>query len=108
MVVNPLDGFTQQPGNGQHLNQTLEHAGRLADFLEFAEIMCRDALARDESCGCHLREEHQTPEGEALRNDEQFANVSVWEYQGEDREPVLHHEELQFRQLQPTQRNYKT
>ncbi|MGI9519262.1 MAG: fumarate reductase/succinate dehydrogenase flavoprotein subunit [Pirellulaceae bacterium] len=95
-------------GNGQHLNQTLEHAGRLADFLEFAEVMCHDALARDESCGCHLREEHQTPEGEAMRDDEHFANVAVWEHQGDNLAPTLHHEDLQFKQLQPTQRNYKT
>ena len=94
-------------GSGHQLNPTLEHAGRLGDFLEFGEVMCRDALARDESCGCHLREEHQTAEGEALRDDEQFANVSVWEYQG-DSDPVLHHEPLQFNELQPTQRNYKT
>ena len=95
-------------GSGAQLNQTLEHAGRLGDFLEFAEVMCRDALARDESCGCHLRDEHQTEEGEALRNDKEFANVSVWEYQGESAEPRLHHESLEFRELQPTQRNYKT
>ena len=95
-------------GSGQQLNQTLEHAGRLADFLEFSEVMCRDALARDESCGCHLREEYQTPEGEALRNDETSANVSVWEYKGEGVQPELHHEDLEFRELQPTQRNYKT
>jgi len=95
-------------GSGQQLNQTLEHAGRLADFIEFSEIMCRDALARDESCGCHLREEHQTPEGEALRNDEDCSNVSVWEYKGEGVTPELHHEALEFKELQPTQRNYKT
>ena len=95
-------------GTGQQLNQTLEHAGRVADFLEFAEVMCHDAMARDESCGCHLREEHQTPEGEALRNDEDCANVSVWEYQGESAKPKLNHEELEFKELQPTQRNYKT
>ncbi len=95
-------------GTGKQLNQSLEHAGRLADFLEFSEVMCRDALARDESCGCHLREEHQTPEGEALRDDESCANVSVWEYQGENNTPALHHEALHYNELQPTQRNYKT
>ncbi len=94
-------------GTGQELNQQLEHAGRLADFLEFGELMCRDALTRDESCGCHLREEHQTPEGEALRNDKQFANVSVWDCQG-DGEPRLHTEPLEFAALQPVQRDYKT
>jgi len=95
-------------GTGKQLNQSLEHAGRLADFLEFSEVMCRDALAREESCGCHLREEYQTPEGEALRNDETSANVSVWEYKGESEAPALHHEALQYNELQPTQRNYKT
>ncbi len=93
-------------GTGQQLNQQLEHAGRLADFLEFGELMCRDALARDESCGCHLREEHQTPEGEALRNDQQFANVSVWDCQG-DGPPQLYSEPLEFAALQPIQRDYK-
>ena len=95
-------------GSGKQLNQTLEHAGRLADFLEFAEVMCHDALAREESCGCHLREEYQTPEGEAMRNDETSANVSVWAYEGEGKQPALHHENLEFNELQPTQRNYKT
>ena len=94
-------------GSGQELNQQLEHAGRLADFLEFGELMCRDALARDESCGCHLREEHQTPEGEALRNDRDFANVSVWDCSGEG-PPELHNEPLEFAALQPIQRDYKT
>ena len=94
-------------GNGQQLNQTLEHAGRLADFLEFGEVMCRDALARNESCGCHLREEHQTAEGEALRDDDNYSNVSVWECRG-DNQFELHEEPLEFHALQPTQRNYKT
>ncbi|MGI9519032.1 MAG: fumarate reductase/succinate dehydrogenase flavoprotein subunit [Pirellulaceae bacterium] len=94
-------------GTGEQLNQNLEHAGRLADFLEFSELMCRDALARDESCGCHLREEHQTPEGEAMRNDEEYANVSVWEYKG-DNQFDLHEEQLEFHELQPIQRDYKT
>ncbi len=95
-------------GHGEQLNQSLEHAGRLADFLEFGELMCRDALQRDESCGCHLREEHQTEDGEALRDDANCANVSVWEYQGADRSPQLHSEPLAFHALPPTQRNYKT
>lgn len=93
-------------GSGQALNQQLEHAGRLADFLEFSELMCRDALAREESCGCHLREEYQTPEGEALRNDNKFANVSVWKC--DDGTPELHTEPLEFAALQPIQRDYKT
>jgi succinate dehydrogenase / fumarate reductase flavoprotein subunit len=95
-------------GTGEELNQSLEHAGRLADFMEFAELMCRDALTRDESCGCHLREEHQTEEGEALRDDDRFAHVSVWEHQGDDRDPVLHKEQLEFEALPLAQRDYKT
>ena len=95
-------------GSGQKLNQTLEHAGRLADFLEFSELMCRDALARDESCGCHFRDEHQTEEGEALRDDDNFSHVSVWEHQGTDKEPIMHKEPLSFEALPLAQRNYKT
>lgn len=96
------------PGTGQQLNQTLEHAGRLADFLEFAELMCRDALARDESCGSHFRNEHQTPEGEALRDDERFAHVSVWEHTGSGSPARMHKEPLSFEALPLAQRNYKT
>ena len=96
------------PGGGQELNQSLEHAGRLADFLEFAELMCRDALQRDESCGCHFREEHQTEEGEALRDDVNFSHVTVWEHAGAGNEPVKHEEPLGFHALPLAQRNYKT
>jgi len=96
------------PGSGEEFNQSLEHAGRLADFLEFAELMCHDALDRDESCGCHFREEHQTEDGETQRNDEDFANVSVWEHQGVGQAPVLHKEPLEFEALPLAQRNYKT
>ena len=71
-------------GSADDLNQSLEYAGRVADFLEFGELMCHDAIERDESAGCHLREEHQTEDGEALRDDEQFANVQVWEHNGDD------------------------
>ncbi len=95
-------------GSGAQVNQTLEHAGRLADFLEFSELMCRDALARDESCGCHFRDEHQTKEGEAMRDDENFSHVSVWEHQGTDNEPIMHKEPLSFEALPLAQRNYKT
>lgn len=95
------------PGSGSELNQTLEKAGRVADFLELGELMCRDALAREESCGCHLREEHQTEEGEAKRNDEDFAHVSAWEFKGEGADPLLHLEKLQFEFVVPTQRSYK-
>jgi succinate dehydrogenase / fumarate reductase flavoprotein subunit len=94
-------------GTGAELNQSLEYAGRVADFLELAELMCRDALERDESCGCHLREEHQTEEGEAVRDDRDFANVSVWEHMGEGEEPRLHREELSFDVLEPVTRSYK-
>lgn len=96
------------PGKQNQLNQSLEHAGRVADFLDFGELMCRDALLRDESCGCHLREEHQTPEGEAQRDDENFAHVSVFEYKGEGAEPELHKEPLAFDALPLAARNYKS
>ena len=96
------------PGGDRELNQSLEHAGRLADFLEFGELMCRDALLRDESCGCHFREEHQTGEGEAKRNDQDFAHVSVFEYQGPDQEPALNKEPLDFEALPLADRNYKS
>jgi succinate dehydrogenase / fumarate reductase flavoprotein subunit len=89
------------------LNQSLEYAGRVADFLEFAEVMCMDALQRDESCGCHLREEHQSEEGEAERDDEHYAHTSVWEHTGPDSEPKLHREELAFDVVEPSTRSYK-
>ena len=96
------------PGSDDQVNQALEHAGRLSDFYDFAELMCRDALHRDESCGCHFREEHQTAEGEALRNDDDFANVSAWQYRGEDQEAELYQEPLEFEAAPLAQRNYKT
>jgi succinate dehydrogenase / fumarate reductase flavoprotein subunit len=97
------------PGDEQDLNQSLERAGRVADFLEFGELMCTDALARDESCGGHFREEHQTPDGEALRDDEHFASVFAWEYQGNRQmvAPKLHREPLEFETVELTQRSYK-
>jgi succinate dehydrogenase / fumarate reductase flavoprotein subunit len=95
-------------GENESMNQSLEHAGRVADFLDFGELMCRDGLLRDESCGCHLREEHQTPEGEAKRNDEEFAFTSVFEYMGEDKEPALNKEPLKFEALPLMTRNYKS
>jgi len=94
-------------GEGFELNQELEKAGRVADFLELAELMCRDALERNESCGGHFRAESQTEEGEALRDDENFTNVTVWEYTGEDTKPIAHTEDLVFETVQPTQRSYK-
>jgi succinate dehydrogenase / fumarate reductase flavoprotein subunit len=94
-------------GDGDEFNQGLERAGRVADFLEFAEIMARDALEREESCGGHFREEHQTSEGEAQRDDEKFAHVAAWEYQGEGKAPIRHKEELEFSNVKLTQRSYK-
>jgi succinate dehydrogenase / fumarate reductase flavoprotein subunit len=79
----------------------------VADFLEFAELMCRDALERDESCGCHLREEHQTDDGEAVRDDARYAHAAVWEYTGPDSEPELHHEDFDFEVIEPSTRSYK-
>ncbi len=93
-------------GQAADLNQTLEKAGRVADFLEFSELMVRDALAREESCGAHFREEHQTPDGEALRDDEHFAYVAAWEYAGENRPPELRKEPLVFETIQPARRSY--
>jgi succinate dehydrogenase / fumarate reductase, flavoprotein subunit len=98
------------PGTNEDFNQSLERAGRVADFLEFGELLCVDALERDESCGAHFREEHQTPEGEALRDDERFATVFAWEYQGQNgtvAQPKLHREPLHFETVHLTQRSYK-
>ena len=97
------------PGKGHDFNQSLERAGRVADFLEFAELMCIDALERDESCGGHFREEHQTPDGEALRDDDNFATVFAWEFQGNGQvaAPKLHREPLHFETVHLTQRSYK-
>jgi succinate dehydrogenase / fumarate reductase flavoprotein subunit len=95
------------PGEGEELNQALEYAGRTADFLEFGELMCRDALGREESCGGHFREEHQTADGEARRDDDNFSFVAAWEYQGADREPLLHREPLHFENVKLATRSYK-
>ena len=94
-------------GSGTEFNQTLEKAGRVADFMEFGELMCRDALQREESCGGHFREEHQTPEGEALRNDEECAYVAAWEHTGENETPVLNKEHLLFEYVSLATRSYK-
>ena len=94
-------------GDNDGMNQNLEHAGRLADFLELGELMCRDALHREESCGGHFREEYQTEEGEALRNDADFTYAAAWEYRGANAEPVLHKEPLTFNYVHPSQRSYK-
>ncbi|MDX2121237.1 MAG: fumarate reductase/succinate dehydrogenase flavoprotein subunit [Gemmatimonadota bacterium] len=95
------------PGSDAELNQALEKAGRVADFLEFGELMCRDALEREESCGGHFRVEHQTEDGEARRDDERYCHVSAWEYQGQDRAPVLHREPLVFENVHLSTRSYK-
>ncbi len=94
-------------GTGEGLNQALERAGRIADFFELGELMCRDALDRDESAGCHFRAEHTTEEGEAKRNDEEYAYVANWEFTGVGKEPRLHKEHLEFEFVKPSQRNYK-
>lgn len=95
------------PGSGAQLNQSLERAGRVADFLEFADTLLTDALNRNESCGGHFREESQTDEGEARRDDEKFAYVAAWEFQGLGHQPLLHKENLKFEAVTLTQRNYK-
>ena len=95
------------PGIDQELNQNLEKAGRVADFLELGELMMHDALNRNESCGGHFREEYQTPEGEALRDDENYCYVAAWEYKGENQLEELHKEQLKFDEVHLTQRSYK-
>ncbi|MBK7993787.1 MAG: fumarate reductase/succinate dehydrogenase flavoprotein subunit [Blastocatellia bacterium] len=94
-------------GSGEEFNQSLEKAGRVADFLELAELMFMDALEREESCGGHFRTEYQSPEGEAMRNDEQFSHAAVWEYQGDGQKPLRHKEELSFEYVHLAQRSYK-
>ena len=95
------------PGNGDNLNAELERAGRVRDFLDFGELLCRDALERNESCGGHFREEHQTEEGEALRDDENFAHAAVWEYKGEGKIPTRHQEKLSYDNVKLAVRSYK-
>jgi succinate dehydrogenase / fumarate reductase flavoprotein subunit len=95
------------PGSNDNLNQNLEYAGRVADYLEFAELLAYDALHRRESCGGHFREESQTPEGEALRDDEHYTYVAGWEFTGVGRKPELHKEPLIFEEVHPSQRSYK-
>ena len=95
------------PGTRNELNQELEKAGRVADLFELAELLVIDALNRKESCGAHFREEFQTPDGEALRNDEDFTYVAAWEFAGEGKSPVLHKEELKFEEVEMKVRSYK-
>jgi succinate dehydrogenase / fumarate reductase flavoprotein subunit len=94
-------------GSDATLNQSLEKAQRVADFLEFGELLCLDALHREESCGGHFRVEHQTEEGEALRNDDDFSYVGAWEFTGVDTKPELHKEQLEFEYVHLAQRSYK-
>ena len=94
-------------GSGEELNQTLERAGRIADFFELAELMCIDALTREESCGCHARAEHISADGEAQRHDEDFSYVAAWQYTGKVSMPVLYKEELLFEFVRPNKRNYR-
>jgi succinate dehydrogenase / fumarate reductase, flavoprotein subunit len=104
------DEFRQDlvvPGNFDMLNKNLEFAGRIADYMELGELMARDALQRKESCGGHFREEYQTRDGEALRNDEKYSYVGAWQFSGEASEPVLHKEPLSFENVKVTQRSYK-
>jgi succinate dehydrogenase / fumarate reductase flavoprotein subunit len=95
------------PGEPNNLNKNLEYAGRVADYLEFAELLARDALERTESCGGHFREESQTPEGEAQRDDVNFAYAAAWEFTGVGKAPELHKEDLTFEYVKPSQRSYK-
>jgi succinate dehydrogenase / fumarate reductase flavoprotein subunit len=95
------------PGSDVELNQALEKAGRVADFFDLAELMCIDALHRTESCGGHFREESQTPDGEALRDDAHFAYVAAWQYAGEGKSPILNKEPLVFENVKLSQRSYK-
>jgi succinate dehydrogenase / fumarate reductase flavoprotein subunit len=95
------------PGPKNNLNKNLEYAGRVADYLEFAEVLTLDALDRKESCGGHFREESQTPDGEALRDDDRFSHVAAWEFHGVGRKPTLHEEPLVFEYVKPSQRSYK-
>ena len=96
------------PGEANELNVELEKAIRLADFIEIGELMAYDALNREESCGGHFREEHQTPEGEALRHDDKFSYVACWKYTGEGKEPELIKEDLNYQFVKVQTRNYKS
>ena len=95
------------PGSGDNLNAELERAGRVRDFLDFGELLCRDALDRNESCGGHFREEHQTEDGEALRDDENFAHAAVWEFEGDGKAPNRHQEKLTYDNVKLAVRSYK-
>lgn len=95
------------PGGSEQLNMELEKAGRVADYFELAVLLVTDALNRKESCGAHFREEYQTPDGEALRNDKDYSYVAAWEYAGEGKPHILHKEELKFEEVEAKVRSYK-
>jgi succinate dehydrogenase / fumarate reductase flavoprotein subunit len=95
------------PGEANNLNPGLDYAGRVADYMEFAEVLALDALERRESCGGHFREEFQTPDGEALRKDDEYSYVAAWEFKGVGTRPELHKEQLVFEEVHPSQRSYK-
>jgi succinate dehydrogenase / fumarate reductase flavoprotein subunit len=94
------------PGDKSYVNQALDYAGRVADYLEFGELLALDALHRTESCGGHFREESQTPDGEALRDDAHFSYVAAWEFGGVGQAPTLHQERLAWENVKPSQRSY--
>lgn len=100
-------GSVRVPGGGTDFNQELEKAQRVADFLELAELLAQDALHREESCGGHFREEHQTADNEAQRDDDLFSYVAAWEFQGQGSPAALHKEPLVFEYVKPAQRSYK-
>ncbi|MGH7227485.1 MAG: fumarate reductase/succinate dehydrogenase flavoprotein subunit, partial [Gemmataceae bacterium] len=113
-AINEIPGIREEfwhnvsvTGGQDELNQELEYAGRVADFLEFAELLCHDALDRDESCGAHFRIEHQTADGEAERHDDKYCYVSAWEHAGAGKAPLLHKETLTFEEVHPSVRSYK-
>ena len=95
------------PGEANYLNPELEKAGRVADFIELGELMCRDALERQESCGGHFRDEYQTPDNEAKRDDEKFCHVAAWQWNGQDKSQTRHQEELKFETIKLSTRSYK-
>ncbi|MFO7978815.1 MAG: fumarate reductase/succinate dehydrogenase flavoprotein subunit, partial [Bacteroidales bacterium] len=97
----------QVPGTSREMNQELEKALRVADFFEVGRLMCQDALERNESCGAHFREEYQTDQGETLRDDENYAYIAAWEYQGHQQKALLHKEDLKFEYVELKQRSYK-
>jgi succinate dehydrogenase / fumarate reductase flavoprotein subunit len=110
MIANIKEEFWNNVrvlGDSNEVNQELEKAGRVADFIELGDLMCRDALTREESCGGHFREEYQTPDNEALRNDEKFCHVAAWEFKGETQAPARHQEELKFENVKLAVRSYK-